>query len=93
MTGGTFWSFSKVKKLILLGSHTEIIRNVLGSSVVTWDVLTMDEAVRVANRHTKSGDAVLLSPGNASFDMFNDYKERGQAFREAVNQLESTEIE
>ena len=83
---------SKVKGLILLGSHTKIIRNVLGSSVVTWDVLTMDEAVRVAYRHTKPGDAVLLSPANASFDMFNNYKERGHAFRQAVNQLESADI-
>ena len=83
---------SKAKGLILLGSHTEIIRNALASSVVTWDVVTMSEAVSVAYTHTKPGDVVLLSPANASFDMFNDYKERGQAFREAVNQLESTDI-
>jgi UDP-N-acetylmuramoylalanine--D-glutamate ligase len=79
---------SKVKGLILLGSHTQIIRNALASQVVTWDAATMSEAVNIAYAHATPGDVVLLSPANASFDMFVDYKVRGQAFREAVDQLE-----
>ena len=79
---------SKVKGLILLGSHTQIIRNALASQVVMWDVATMDEAVKIAYTHATPGDVVLLSPANASFDMYVDYKERGQAYREAVNRLE-----
>jgi UDP-N-acetylmuramoylalanine--D-glutamate ligase len=82
---------SKVKGLILLGSHTGIIRNALAAHVVTWEVGTMIDAVELAYSHAVPGDVVLLSPANASFDMFTDYKERGQAFREAVNHLESTE--
>ena len=82
---------SKVKVLILLGSHTEIIRNALAAHVVTRDVGTMRDAVELAYSHAVPGDVVLLSPANASFDMFTDYKARGQAFREAVNHLESTE--
>jgi UDP-N-acetylmuramoylalanine--D-glutamate ligase len=82
---------SKVKGLILLGSHTGIIRNVLAAYVVTRDVATMDDAVELAYSQAVPGDVVLLSPANASFDMFTDYKARGQAFREAVNHLESTE--
>lgn len=82
---------SKVKGLILLGSHTGIIRNALAAHVVTWDVGTMIDAVELAYSHAVPGDVVLLSPANASFDMFTDYKARGQAFREAVNHLESTE--
>ena len=79
---------AKVKGLILLGSHTQIIRNALASQVVMWDVVTMDEAVKTAYTHAAPGDVVLLSPANASFDMYADYKERGQAYREAVNRLE-----
>jgi UDP-N-acetylmuramoylalanine--D-glutamate ligase len=82
---------SKVKELVLLGSHTGIIRNALAAHVVTWEVGTMIDAVELAYSHAVPGDVVLLSPANASFDMFTDYKARGQAFREAVNHLESTE--
>ena len=82
---------SKVKELILLGSHTGIIRNALAAYVVTRDAGTMSDAVKLAYSYAVPGDVVLLSPANASFDMFTDYKARGQAFREAVNHLESTE--
>lgn len=81
---------SKVKRLILLGSHTGIIRNALAAHVVTRDAATMNDAVELAYSQAAPGDVVLLSPANASFDMFTDYKARGQAFREAVNHLEST---
>jgi UDP-N-acetylmuramoylalanine--D-glutamate ligase len=80
---------SKVKGLILLGEHTQIIRNTFAPHVVTWNADSMSEAVEVAYTHAQRGDVVLLSPANASFDMFDDYKARGKAFREAVNQLES----
>ena len=82
---------SKVKELILLGSHTGIIRNALAAHVVTRDAVTMQDAVQLAYSQGVPGDVVLLSPANASFDMFTDYKARGQAFREAVNHLEDTE--
>lgn len=82
---------SKVKGLILLGAHTGIIRNALAAHVVTRDVGTMTDAVELAYSYAVPGDVVLLSPANASFDLYTDYKARGQAFREAVNHLESTE--
>ena len=83
---------SKVKGLILLGSHTGIIRNALAAHVVViQNAGTMNDAVELAYSYAVPGDVVLLSPANASFDMFTDYKARGQAFREAVNHLESTE--
>ncbi len=83
---------SKVKGLILLGAHTGIIRNALAAHVVIiQNAGTMSDAVERAYSYAASGDVVLLSPANASFDMFTDYKARGQAFREAVNYLESTE--
>lgn len=80
---------SKVKALILLGKHTGRIRNALEPHVVTWDAKTMEHAVEVAYTHAVSGDVILLSPANASFDMYNDYKARGCAFREAAIKLET----
>ena len=80
---------SKVKALILLGKHTGRIRNALEPHVVTWDAMTMEHAVEVAYSHAVPGDVILLSPANASFDMFDDYKARGCAFREAVIRLET----
>jgi UDP-N-acetylmuramoylalanine--D-glutamate ligase len=80
---------SKVKALILLGKHTGRIRNVLGPHVVTWDAMTMEHAVEVAYSHAVPGDVILLSPANASFDMFDDYRARGNAFREAAVKLET----
>jgi UDP-N-acetylmuramoylalanine--D-glutamate ligase len=47
----------------------------------------MREAVSLAYSQSQKGDYVLLSPANASFDMFTDYRERGNAFREAVRHV------
>ncbi len=80
----------RVKVLILLGENTEIIRNVLSQHVVTVDVRTMDSAVQKAYKYARPGDIILLSPANASFDMFSDYKARGQAFQTAINNLKKT---
>ncbi|MFQ5780532.1 MAG: UDP-N-acetylmuramoyl-L-alanine--D-glutamate ligase, partial [Nitrospiria bacterium] len=45
---------------------------------------SMEEAVEKAARCAVQGDTVLLSPGCASFDMFKDYADRGDAFKHAV---------
>jgi UDP-N-acetylmuramoylalanine--D-glutamate ligase len=51
------------------------------------DTSRMDEAVELAYFAGVMGDVVLLSPGCASFDLFRDYEERGNAFKKAVQQL------
>ena len=48
---------------------------------------SLEEAVRLAHRIAQPGDVVLLSPACASFDMFRNYAERGQRFREFVRNL------
>jgi UDP-N-acetylmuramoylalanine--D-glutamate ligase len=53
--------------------------------------MSMAEAVRLASQAAKSGDSVLLSPGAASFDMFKDYKERGEAFKLEARRLAGQE--
>ena len=47
----------------------------------------MQEAVKAAAELAREGDAVLLSPACSSFDMFKDYKERGDVFVRAVQEL------
>jgi UDP-N-acetylmuramoylalanine--D-glutamate ligase len=47
----------------------------------------MDDAVRRARALAKEGDAVLLSPACSSFDMFRDYKHRGEEFARAVRAI------
>jgi len=78
---------AKVKILILLGEHTAKIRDALGAYTTTYPASTMREAVSLAYSQAQKGDYVLLSPANASFDMFTDYRERGNAFREAVRHV------
>ena len=48
---------------------------------------TLEEAVHRALDGSKPGDVVLLSPACSSFDMFRDYEERGDLFKEIVNHL------
>jgi UDP-N-acetylmuramoylalanine--D-glutamate ligase len=48
---------------------------------------SLEEAVGVAYRSAEPGDSVLLSPMSSSFDMFENYKHRGEVFRAAVEGL------
>jgi UDP-N-acetylmuramoylalanine--D-glutamate ligase len=54
---------------------------------VVLEVTNMDDAVRMAQRLTEKGDTVLLSPACASFDLFENYEDRGNQFKQAVHNL------
>lgn len=80
---------TKVKRAIMLGEYTQQIEKTLADSTKIMKAETMAEAVQMAHTHASPGDVVLLSPANASFDMYSDYKARGIDFKEAVDALHS----
>jgi UDP-N-acetylmuramoylalanine--D-glutamate ligase len=79
---------TKVKGMICLGLDTTRIHNAFEElNIPVIDALTMEEAVQAAYYMGDSGDAVLLSPACPSFDLYDNYEERGIAFRKAVKNL------
>ena len=78
----------KVKAIICLGLHNDKIIQTFGSVVdMLVETHSMQDAVQVAYRLADRGDAVLLSPACASFDLFENYEDRGRQFKNAVRQL------
>ena len=77
----------RVKGAILLGEHTQRLEERLSGLTDIFHAATMTEAVQIGYANAAPGDVVLLSPANASFDMFTDYKARGDAFKEAVHEI------
>lgn len=78
---------NKVKHLILLGEDAKLLNDELSDSVKVSIVKNLSEAVTKAVEFAKSGDAVLLSPACASFDMFTGYEQRGDLFIAAVMEV------
>jgi UDP-N-acetylmuramoylalanine--D-glutamate ligase len=78
----------KVKAIICLGVDNKKIIDQFGSIVDTLvETQSMQEAVQLAYRISERGDTVLLSPACASFDLFQNYEDRGRQFKEAVRHL------
>ena len=79
----------KVKKLVLVGATKEKIQEA-ALKLGFYDTIladTFEEAVEICVKNAQPGDAVLLSPACASWGMFKNYEERGDKFKELVNQL------
>jgi len=80
-----FGHLDKIKCFILIGEARPKIKDALkGIETPIRESGSIEEAVSLANTVAKRGDTVLLSPMCSSFDMFKDYKERGDVFRAAV---------
>lgn len=78
----------KVKAIICLGLDNSKIKDVFGNVVdLMVETFAMEEAVKVAYKIAERGDSVLLSPACASFDLFNNYEDRGDQFKEAIKNL------
>jgi UDP-N-acetylmuramoylalanine--D-glutamate ligase len=76
------------RAVVLIGRDAPLLRAALAhSGVPLQDASSMEDAVAQANRAAHAGDAVLMSPACASFDMFSNYEHRAQAFVAAVKDL------
>lgn len=79
---------SKVKAIVCLTKDSSKIRKAFGEVVDTIiDTDSADQAVRVSYDLGRDGDTVLLSPACASFDLFENYEDRGRQFKAAVKRL------
>ena len=78
----------KVKGIICLGVDNQKLFNTFNSVVdVMIETTSMTEAVKIAQKMADKGDTVLLSPCCASFDLFENYEDRGRQFKNAVHNL------
>lgn len=78
----------KVKAIVCLGTDNKKIHEAFKDIVADiTDTASAEEAVNVSYRKGKKGDAVLLSPCCASFDLFKNYEDRGRQFKAAVRAL------
>lgn len=79
---------SKVKAIVCLGIDNSKIVEAFGNCVEHMvETSSMEDAVRVAYKLASAGDTVLLSPACASFDLFENYEDRGRQFKQAVRNL------
>jgi len=78
----------KVKAIICLGEDNSKLRQTFVNAVdIFVETFAMSEAVKVAYKIAERGDTVLLSPACASFDLFQNYEDRGNQFKEAIKNL------
>lgn len=89
----------RVDHIVLFGEAAPKIASGLGSSrsghrpYSISHCIGLEDAVKVAEKVSEEGDVILLSPGGTSFDEFKDFAERGERFRELVNELVEVEVE
>jgi UDP-N-acetylmuramoylalanine--D-glutamate ligase len=77
-----------VRAVVLIGRDAALLRAALGTSQVPMlEATSMQDAVLQASAHAQPGDAVLMSPACASFDMFDNYEHRARVFVQAVHEL------
>ncbi|MGQ0695697.1 MAG: glutamate ligase domain-containing protein [Nitrospiraceae bacterium] len=77
----------RVKRLILIGEAMPLIANAVQGYQAIDRASTLREAVELAAAGATAGEVVLMSPACASFDMFEDYQDRGRQFKALVHSL------
>lgn len=81
------------RAVVVIGRDAKLIENVLlPTQVPLYHAVDLPEAVNIAKKLANPGDAVLLSPACASFDMFKNYVQRAEVFVAAVKRLEGKQV-
>ncbi len=78
---------NKVKEIVAYGQAGEMISTALGDAVKLECVSSLRDAIEICHLRAVSGDIVLLSPGCASFDQFNNFEERGDTFKSILTEM------
>jgi UDP-N-acetylmuramoylalanine--D-glutamate ligase len=78
---------SRAKAVVAIGEARPLVRNALANVVPVHDAESIEDAVRRAFELAQPAGVVLLAPACASFDMFRDYADRGEKFKEAVRKI------
>lgn len=78
---------TKVRLLVLVGESKENMNRVMGQLAPTFIVGSFDESVLLAYQKSRTGDVILLCPGNDGSDVFRDYEEKGNYFKKLIFQL------
>lgn len=81
---------NKVKEIVAYGQAGEMISTALGAAVKLECVSSLRDAIEICHLRAVSGDIILLSPGCASFDQFNNFEERGDSFKSILTELVAT---
>ena len=82
------------RAVVLMGRDAPLIEAVLlATDIPRYQAVDLPEAVNIAKKIAQKGDAVLLSPACASFDMFKNYVHRAEVFIEAVKQIEKSQLQ
>ena len=76
------------KTVILIGQGAAEMASYFDTEIQTYFASDMPDAARIALQQSTAGDAILLSPACASFDMFENFQHRGFAFMESVETLQ-----
>ncbi len=77
----------QVRAMVFIGEISQQLEQTFGDLLPCKRGKDMAEAVSLATQLSQPGDAIILSPGTSSFDMYTGYGQRGDAFRDAVNAL------
>ncbi len=78
---------NKLRAAVLIGTDAEAIADAIDTVMPVYFATDMDDAVEQAARYAEADDTVLLAPACASYDQFDSYQHRGDAFAEAVGGL------
>lgn len=81
------------RRLILIGEDAPVIEQELSGTSEMDHATNMNDAVRLGFQAAEPGDAVLLAPACASFDMFKSFEHRGEVFKRAVQELADSLVE